>query len=109
MHGQMKAGSPSSTGVGTLRSLPVPLAVGPLLDAAQGLATALVRRHARAGVHGGPSPDTVLLDAEGHLTLLDRPGLPPHLARYAAPGQSGRLTPSVDRRADPSVAAVLHF
>jgi predicted ATPase/PAS domain-containing protein len=86
--------------VKTLRSLTVPVPVPTLLTLADGLASALSRRHARVGVHGGLCPDAVLVDPDGQLTLLDPHRPLPRRALYAAPEQSGRLSRDVDERAD---------
>ncbi len=97
MHSQPRAGTPTSVGAATLRSRRTPLPVTMLLDLAAGMAAALELRHGRVGPpHLGLSPDSVLVDPAGQLTLLDA-GPDPD---YAAPEQSGRLSRDVDERAD---------
>src|SRR2546423_12822386 len=98
--GQTRAETPTSAGGKTLRSLAGPVPVPALLKLAEGLASALSRRHARAGVHGGLCPDAVLIDPDGQLTLLDPHRPLAQRALYAAPEQSGRLSRDVDERAD---------
>src|SRR6266536_2790530 len=97
MHSQPRAGTPTSVGAATLRSRRTPLPVTMLLDLAAGMAAAMELRHGRVGPpHLGLSPDSVLVDPAGQLTLLDA-GPDPD---YAAPEQSGRLSRDVDERAD---------
>jgi PAS domain-containing protein len=93
-------GSSTTTGVGTLRSLGTPLPVRAVLEVAIAVAGALALRHGRSGLHGGVSPDSILIGPDGHVTLLDAPRGDPGRRRYSAPEQSGRLSRDVDERAD---------
>ena len=61
---------------------------------------ALVRRHARAGLHGGLCPEAVPVDPQGRVTLVETPRSVEERIRYCAPEQSGRLSRDVDERAD---------
>jgi PAS domain-containing protein len=97
---QPTAGSMTTTGVGTLRSLGTPLSVPALLEVGAAVAAALALRHGRSGLHGGVSPDSILIGPDGHVTLLDAPRGTGGRRRYAAPEQSGRLARDVDERAD---------
>ena len=101
MPGQTRASTPASTGDRTLRSAGgAPVAARRLLRLAQGLTAALVRRHRRAGTHGGLCPEAVRVEADGQVTLLDGYRPATDRAPYAAPEQSGRLSRDVDERAD---------
>src|SRR5437764_194186 len=101
MPGQTRASTPASTGDRTLRAAGgAPVAARRLLRLAQGLTAALVRRHRRAGTHGGLCPEAVRVEADGQVTLLDGYRPATDRAPYAAPEQSGRLSRDVDERAD---------
>src|SRR5438874_701177 len=101
MPGQTRASTPASTDDRTLRSAGgAPVPARRLLRLAQGLTAALVRRHRRAGTHGGLCPEAVRVEADGQVTLLDGYRPATDRAPYAAPEQSGRLSRDVDERAD---------